>query len=295
MVMAALQLGAQGPAVLSLQGVLISGKYLAGPADGAFGPLTQAALIAFQKSKNLPADGIAGPDTMASLFPLKGDLAGFPRGIDVSHYQGTVDWAKVSAAGFSFVYAKTTQSSQSVDPNFPQNWSTLKGGPLLRGAYHYFDTAAPAAAQADLFCKTVGALLATDLPPMLDFEAAGQDGCSPDQRVSAALLWLQSVASSLGRTPILYTNADFFENGAGDSLRLAGYKIWMAQYPLDGAQTQYAATSPPPPVAVRLPSAWTQWNFWQYSGQGLIPGAFSGENLVDFDVFQGSLKALAGL
>ncbi|HTB23098.1 MAG TPA: GH25 family lysozyme [bacterium] len=293
--MAAIQLGAQGPPVLAIQNALIAGGYLAGPVDGLFGPITQAALIAFQKSKKLAPDGILGPDTKAALFPLSGDITAFPRGIDVSHYQGTVNWAQVSAAGFSFVYAKTTESSQSVDPSFQQNWSALKNGPLLRGAYHYFDTAAPAASQADFFCKTLGALAATDLPPMLDFEAAGQDSLTPAQRAGAALAWMQSVASSLGRKPILYTNSDFFEDGAGDSLLLAGYEIWMAQYPADGPQTRYAASTPPPSVPVRLPSAWTQWNFWQYTGQGVIPGAFNGENLVDFDVFQGSLKALAGL
>jgi len=293
--MPVLKFGSQGAAVVSVQGALISGGFLRGPADGVFGLVTQAAVIAFQKTKGLRVDGVMGSATLAMLIPGSGDIARYARGVDVSHYQGTVNWQKVSAAGFSFVYAKASESIQDVDINFSRNWSDLKGGALLRGAYHFFDSCKDPAVQAALFCKTVGPLASADLPPMLDFEDVGKDGLSPDQRMSAVLVWLQAVEAGLGKRPILYTNAYFFEDCAGNSARLAGYKLWVAQYPADLSGTQFAAASPPPAASVHVPSAWSNWSLWQYTAQGCIPGAFSGGNFVDFDVFQGGRNELIGL
>src|SRR5437899_3040072 len=66
------------------------------------------------------------------------DGGGFPAGIDVSGHQSTVDWAGVAEAGIAFAYAKATEGTSFVDPQFPINWERMKSANILRGAYHFF-------------------------------------------------------------------------------------------------------------------------------------------------------------
>src|ERR1700728_5326112 len=61
------------------------------------------------------------------------------QGVDVSHYDGTVNWTQVKAAGISFAFAKATESDNDIDPTFATNWAGMKAAGVVRGAYHFFD------------------------------------------------------------------------------------------------------------------------------------------------------------
>ena len=87
------------------------------------------------------------------------------QGLDVSHYQGNVNWAEVKQAGMSFAYAKATEGASSVDSEFKTNWQNLKAAGLLRGAYHFFDAGVDGTSQASHFLQNVQ-LEAGDLPPV---------------------------------------------------------------------------------------------------------------------------------
>ena len=90
-------------------------------------------------------------------------------GIDVSSYQGSVDWAQVKGAGLVFAFAKATQGTSQVDPEFATNWSGMRAAGLVCGAYHFLDADQDPTAQAEHFLATVK-LEAGDLPPVLDIE-----------------------------------------------------------------------------------------------------------------------------
>ena len=62
-----LRQGSTGPAVVQLQTLLLAAGFSPGAIDGIFGPKTEAAVLAFQRSRNLVQDGIVGPQTWAAL------------------------------------------------------------------------------------------------------------------------------------------------------------------------------------------------------------------------------------
>ena len=89
------------------------------------------------------------------------------KGIDVSHFQGNVDWAKVKATGAAFAFAKATEGTATIDKMFATNWPAMKNAGLLRGAYHFFHGSKDATDQANFFLSKFS-VVAGDLPPVLD-------------------------------------------------------------------------------------------------------------------------------
>ena len=197
-------------------------------------------------------------------------------GIDVSHWQGSVNWAAVKSAGTAFAFAKATESASDQDAQFAANWAGMQGAGLLRGAYHFFHTSQDAASQANFFMSVVnsnGGFLPVDLPPVLDFEQASLDQAMSVAAVQSAITtWLQTVAAKIGVTPMIYTNLSMGTEYL--SGQFGSFPLWIASY----------NSSPPAP-----PSGWTNWQFWQYSQSGTIAGV-SGN--VDLDYFNGSQQQL---
>lgn len=191
------------------------------------------------------------------------------QGIDVSHFQGVVDWQQVAQAGMSFAFAKATEGITYVDPQFATNWTGIKAAGLLRGAYHFFEANDDATAQAQHFLDTVQ-LAKGDLPPVLDIETTA--GVSNEQIWSGVSTWLQVVEQAMGRQPILYTAPGFWNSHAPD-LTLTRYPLWLADY----------AAQP------LLPHGWTSWLFWQHSQTGSVAGV---TGAVDLDLFSGTLQQL---
>ena len=192
------------------------------------------------------------------------------QGIDVSHYQGTVNWQSVKQAGISFAFAKASDGSTGVDSQFKTNWQGMKTAGIIRGAYHFFEPTMDATAQANDFIHTVGSLQAGDLPPVIDVEI--NNGASNSQMISGVTTWLNTVQQSLGRTPMIYTMASFWnahlDNQFGD------YPLWVAHYDVQSPT---------------IPQGWSNWEFWQHSQSGSISGVTGS---VDLDWFNGSLADL---
>src|SRR6185369_16638343 len=76
-------------------------------------------------------------------------------GLDVSHYQGTVDWSSVARQGYRFAFIKATEGLSEIDPQFSANWPDAKAAGLIRGAYHYYDSGSDPRQQAEHFLNTV--------------------------------------------------------------------------------------------------------------------------------------------
>src|SRR5262245_44128113 len=103
-----------------------------------------------------------------------GDTVEFTRGIDVSHHQGQVDWARVAASGIRYAFMKATQGAGFIDSRFVANWAGAALNGVVRGAYHFFDPGATAAQQFENFTNVVS-LEPGDLAPALDLELDGQN------------------------------------------------------------------------------------------------------------------------
>ncbi len=91
------------------------------------------------------------------------------RGIDVSHFQGIINWQKVAAARLTFAFAKATEGVGLKDTHFTANYAAIKSNGILRGAYHFLRPGCDAA-QADSFLHVVKQLEPDDLPPIWDVE-----------------------------------------------------------------------------------------------------------------------------
>jgi lysozyme len=195
------------------------------------------------------------------------------KGVDVSHYQGTINWANVHAAGIGFAFMKATENVDFVDPTYATNWAAAGQNGVVRGAYHFFRPAVDAVAQADYFLQHAGAPAAGDLPLTLDLEVT--DGLGGAAVAQAALAFLARVEEQTGRTPIVYTSPSFFTSTLGSPSGFERYVLWIANW---------GVTCPNVPAP-----AWNDWVFWQDADNGTvngIPGA------VDTDVFNGSLSDL---
>ena len=102
-------------------------------------------------------------------------------GVDVSRWQGNIDWAKLRGQGANFVYIKATDGGDHLDPMFRKNWRDAKQAGMRRGAYHFFYWCRTAGEQADWFIRNVPRE-AGALPPVIDVEWNGESSCK--RRVS---------------------------------------------------------------------------------------------------------------
>ncbi|MEC0370902.1 glycoside hydrolase family 25 protein [Paenibacillus chibensis] len=203
---------------------------------------------------------------------------GNAQGIDVSHHQGVINWAKVAASGISFAFIKATQNS--MDPQFLANVKGAKAAGLLIGAYHYLDdkvtTVDMARAAAQTFFKAIvaaGGVDVFDLPFVLDYES-NENKLTALAITAIAKAFMEEVQRYTGRVPMLYTYPEFIKNFSG----LTKYPLWIARY------------SNQVPVDA---SGWRRWEFWQYSdgsvggmlptGGRSVPGIAGPVDLNEFD------------
>ena len=188
-------------------------------------------------------------------------------GIDVSRHQEVINWKDVKAMqiknvkiGFGFM--KATEGIQSVDGRFRKNWFEAKQAGITRGAYHFFNASKSGKAQAENFIETVN-LEKGDLPPVLDVEKIrGTSVANLQQRVSD---WIKVVEKHYKVKPIIYTNADFYENYLAG--KFDDYPLWVAHY-----------------LVKDQPRIKRTWIFWQHNETGRVNGINS---FVDFNVFNG--------
>jgi lysozyme len=206
------------------------------------------------------------------------------KGIDVSEYQGNINWTAVAESGVRYCFVKATEGVESRDPLFAKNWAGMRSVGIIRSAYHFFIASKDPIVQANNFLGlTRSTWEANDLPPVLDLEKSY--GLSADRAIDQAGIWLDTVEKAIGRRPILYTFPSFWNDALGNSPRLgANYKLWIAHY----------QTNDP-----WVPGGWKSWTFHQYSESGTTPGIAGSCDLNNFngdlDMLQTLLNAKAPL
>jgi GH25 family lysozyme M1 (1,4-beta-N-acetylmuramidase) len=214
---------------------------------------------------------------LTSLAAMAATSLAFADGIDVSHWQGSINWPKVKAAGMQFAFMKATESTTYTDTAFATNWAGAASVGMYRGAYHFArPKVGTGAAQADYFVSRVGSFQgAGTLPPVLDLEATGGLGVTALRTWTQA--WLTRVEQVTGRIPIIYVSPAFWESYLGNSTAFTRYPLWIAHYGVS---------------APRVPGGWPTWTFWQRTSSGSVSG-ISGN--VDMNSFNGTSAQLAAL
>ncbi len=200
------------------------------------------------------------------------------RGIDVSRFQGTIDWAQVAGSGIRFAFVQASRGngfdcalvpeSCGADPYFAFNRDAAKAYGIRVGAYHrafvsgrtLAEAQADATIEADVFIAQVGALNRGELVPVLDVETPFV-GVNPKRLTAWIRRWVKRVRKRLGRKPMIYTNASSWARTKNTrEFARARYPLWVAHW------------------GVRKPRVpahnWDRrgWAVWQWTSSGSVPG-----------------------
>ena len=192
-------------------------------------------------------------------------------GIDVSKYQGEIDWRKVKRGGVAFAYIKATEGGDRIDDGYSNHWRGAKAAGIPRGAYHFYYFCRPAIEQAQWFIRHVPKERGM-LPPVLDMEwNHASPSCkkrpAPAVVRSEMKIFLDALERHYGKRPVIYTTPDFYEHNIAGHFR--GETFWL----------RTVKAHP------RVTYPGRNWAFWQYTGTGVVPGV-AGDT--DINAFAGS-------
>ncbi|KPX48831.1 MULTISPECIES: glycoside hydrolase family 25 protein [Pseudomonas syringae group] len=190
------------------------------------------------------------------------------KGIDLSHFQGDVDFKKVSEAGIEYAFIKATEGATVQDAKYTTYRTDARAVGIKTGAYHYFRAlSSTPEAQRD---NIVSTLTAADFDASTEFfaidvELAGNEKATPDEmadNLHKLLTLLESEKILQGKKPFIYCNNNFWMNNiSGDKYAFSEYPLWIANWDV----------SEP-----KVPSTWTvagkSWSIWQHSNKGRIDG-----------------------
>jgi lysozyme len=189
-------------------------------------------------------------------------------GIDVSYYQGKIDWQRVKAMHedsihITFAFIKATEGLLKSDPYFKRNWREGPKAGIVCGAYHYFRPELSGKLQARFFLQNVKTEKG-DLPMVVDVEEL--DKVPPEKMREQLTEFISYIKAKTNIEPIIYSGLTFYQD------YLSGYfdtnTLWIAHY--------YE-----PELKI---SKTAKWKFWQHSGRARVNGI---NCIVDFDVFKG--------
>ena len=185
-------------------------------------------------------------------------------GIDVSSWQGEIDFSQVKASGIEVVYIKSSEGFRSVDSYFEQNYANAKNAGLKVGLYHYVTARSveDAVRQANFFVSSISGKN-PDCKLAMDFESFGSLGREEINQI--ALTFMQTVKNVSGKDVIIYSD-EYNANSTFES-NLAIYPLWVAQYEVSEPTVR---------------EHWSNWAGWQYTDRGEVPGISS---YVDRDKF----------
>ena len=193
-------------------------------------------------------------------------------GIDVSKFQGDIDWNKVADSGVKFAWIKATEGGDHADERFQANWTGAKQAGIPHGAYHFVYWCRPPMEEMAFFEQN--APVENDaLPPVLDVEATPTSRTchrhlTQEDAIAEMKVMLEEMERHYGKRPIIYTTVDFYEAILSDGAFM-DYPIWVRS-------TKYHP-------AVRYGGR--AWHLWQYQSDAWVPGIGT---KVDRDAFYGT-------
>jgi lysozyme len=213
------------------------------------------------------------------LWPTRVVAGGYAvRGVDVSVYQGEIDWQVLSAEDIDFAILKATEGSGSQDSQFAANWAGARDTDLVVGAYHFMSFESPGETQAQNVIATVPAEAGT-LPVTVDLEYYGDFSDNPPSRETVRGILdplLAALEARYGVPPMIYATQASYDRYLRD-----GYSdtpIWIR-----------SIANEPSLAGGRA------WTFWQYSSRERLPGYNGEEEFIDMNVYEGTLDDLRGM
>lgn len=235
---------------------------------GYYFRLELAYYFSFKTDKKLSIEKIASDSHIFAVLEKHHDKV---FGIDVSEYQGNIEWDKVKFVQDSFpirfVMVRATAGVDKVDSKFETNWNSLKKQSFAKGAYHYYRPNENSIRQAQNFIKIVK-IEKGDFPPILDIENLPKKQ-SMDSLKVALKRWLQYVENHYKMRPIIYSGENYYKNFLKEDF--PEYQFWIANY-----------------------NGWIHeinpdWMFWQFTEKASVPGI---KGFVDLNIYNGTPRML---
>jgi GH25 family lysozyme M1 (1,4-beta-N-acetylmuramidase) len=190
------------------------------------------------------------------------------KGIDVSTWNGVIDWIRVASNGYKFVFGKATEGITLTDPTYSVNRAGTEGFGLRFGAYHFARPAgtsdalrtANAIAQADHFVD-VAEPKPGELPPVLDLEKNG--GLNPTNLQYWTRAWMDEVYARTGLHASVYVSPDFWTKSVANTTDFAsaGNRLWIAHWTTKAA-----------PLVPAQNWGGLGWTWWQWTDCSAVPG-----------------------
>jgi lysozyme len=192
-------------------------------------------------------------------------------GLDVSEYQGKIQWSYVDTLEnkypLDYVFIRATVGKDRKDRQFKRNWLGAKENKMIRGAYHYYRPNENSLEQAELFITTV-TLQKGDLPPILDIEKLPKNQSIDSLKVGLKR-WLRIVESHYKVKPIIYTGEKYYDDFLKEEF--SDYLFWIANYNFYREKID------------------ADWLFWQFTEKASVPGI---KGNVDINIYNGDLQQL---
>jgi lysozyme len=214
-------------------------------------------------------------------------------GIDVSRWQGNINWTSVKNSGVEFAFVKATEGVDFVDSKFHANMQGARAAGVMVGPYHfcrvdsYIDDPMDPVNEANDFLEAILPYYETGwhLPPVADVEGLPDFPTIAEERAFISN-WVQifsdTIHKKLGVRPLIYTSKSGANTYYTPSVA-AGHDLWIAWWKGTGTSS--------PPLESDTP-LWDPWVFWQWTDSSSVPG-ISGN--VDGDVFRGTTEELTQL
>ncbi|GGV29983.1 lysozyme [Streptomyces griseoflavus] len=223
----------------------------------------------------------AGEPSMGVLAPTDG-----VQGIDVSHWQGAINWTSVRGSGIQFAWMKATEGTGYKDPRFNTNYPAAHAAGVIRGAYHFaLPNASSGATQANYFATNGGGWSRDNLtlPGVLDIEHNPYGAMCYGLSTTQMRTWINDFYTAYkartSRDVVIYTTASWWNTCTGNWTGMSAKSpLWVAHWTSASAPT--------------LPSGFPTWTVWQYTSTGSVAGVAGN---VDRNKFNGSRDRLLAL
>lgn len=202
--------------------------------------------------------------TMSIVYAIPPSSDTIYSGIDVSEYQGYINYNLVRNSGIDIVYIRSSEGTNFIDPYFRENYNNAKAAGLKVGFYHYVTSRSTAEAinEADYFASVISGT-SPDCLLAMDFEYFG--GLTNYAVNAISRTFLERLEQVTGKRAIVYSDA--YNAGNVFDSSLSGYPLWIAEYGVSEPE---------------LYRNWGSWTGFQYSDTGRISGINS---YVDLDRF----------
>lgn len=189
-------------------------------------------------------------------------------GVDVSNYQGVINWEKLEEQGVRFAFIKATEGSGHTDESVRRNLQDSADTGIKRSCYHFFSFDSSGHTQAQNFISAVGRE-EIDMPPVVDIEYYADKALNkPSVEETGAILLplLEELEAYYGEKPIIYTTIPVYYRYVKELC--SNYPLWIR--------------------CTQMEPEMVSWTFWQYDDHGILDGYYGDEEHIDFNVYSGS-------